>query len=67
MRRVRFRRNEISEVFMRVWLPDFIYKPFPLIVATIGLLGCFAGTAPSMGLGGSLILYSGGVLCMRQR
>jgi|GEM_PF-6000389 len=52
---------------MRVWLPDFIYKPFPLIVATIGLLGCCAGTASSVGLGGSLLLYSSGVLCMRLR
>ncbi len=51
---------------MRVWLPDCIYKPFPLIVATIGLLGCCAGTLPSMGLGGSLILYGSGVLCMRK-
>jgi hypothetical protein len=50
---------------MRVWLPDFLYKTFPLFAGIAGLLGCLAGTAAALGLGSILILYCGGVYCLR--
>jgi hypothetical protein len=50
---------------MRVWLPDHLYKAFPLLVGTIGLLGCFAGNDAGLALGGSLVLYSVGVGYLR--
>jgi hypothetical protein len=51
---------------MRVWLPDCVYRSFPLFVGTIGLTGCLAGSAASLALGGVLMLYSGGVYYMRR-
>ena len=50
---------------MRVWLPDYLYKSFPLLVGAIGALGCLAGTSASLALGGLLVVYSAGVYCMR--
>jgi len=50
---------------MRVWMPESIYRFFPFLVGAIGLAGCLTGTAVSLGLGGTLLLYSGGVFCMR--
>lgn len=50
---------------MRVWLPCCIYKSFPLVVGSIGLMGCLVGNAASLTLGGLLIAYSAGVCCMR--
>jgi hypothetical protein len=50
---------------MRVWLPDCIYRSFPLFVGTAGLAGCFAGSPASLALGGVLMLYSGGVFYLR--
>jgi hypothetical protein len=52
--------------FMRVWLPDSVYKAFPAVVGVAGLLGCAAGNPASLSLGGLLLLYSGGVYCMRR-
>jgi hypothetical protein len=52
--------------FMRVWLPDYVYRAFPAVVGVAGLLGCAAGNPASFSLGGLLILYSGGVYCMRR-
>lgn len=51
---------------MRVWLPDWIYRTFPLVVGTSGLAGCLAGSPESLALGGVLMLYSGGVFYMRR-
>lgn len=53
------------EVHMRLWLPNSVYKVFPLMVATIGILGCMLGSAAGLALGGVLLVYSGGVYCMR--
>lgn len=50
---------------MRVWLPDHLYKAFPLLVGTIGLLGCFSGDTAGLALGGLLMLYSAGVGYLR--
>jgi len=52
---------------MRVWLPDCVYRSFPLVVGTVGLAGCLAGSPASLALGGVLILYSGGVYCLRRK
>jgi len=52
--------------FMRVWLPDCVYKSFPLFVGSVGLAGCLAGNPASLALGGVLMLYSGGVYCLRR-
>ena len=54
-----------SEVPMRLWLPESVYKVFPLLVASIGALGCMLGSAAGYALGGVLLVYSGGVYCMR--
>jgi hypothetical protein len=51
---------------MRVWLPDYVYRAFPVVVGVAGLLGCVAGNPASLSLGGLLLLYSGGVYCMRK-
>ena len=51
---------------MRVWLPEKVYKSFPMVVGAVGFLGCIAGSTASISLGGMLILYSGGVYCMRR-
>jgi hypothetical protein len=51
---------------MRVWLPLFVYKTFPLVVGTVGLAGCLTGSAASVALGGVLVLYSGGVCYLRK-
>jgi hypothetical protein len=51
---------------MRVWLPHFVYKTFPLFVGTVGLAGCMTGSAASVALGGVLVLYSGGVCYLRK-
>lgn len=51
---------------MRVWLPDCIYKSFPLFVGSVGAAGCLAGSPASLALGGVLMLYSGGVYWMRK-
>lgn len=50
---------------MRVWLPNSVYKFFPLLVAAIGIMGCMLGNTAGLGLGGVLLVYSGGVYCMR--
>lgn len=50
---------------MQVWLPEIVYRTFPLFTAMVGLLGCMVGTAATLLLGSVLILYSGGVYCMR--
>ena len=50
---------------MRLWLPESVYKVFPLLVASIGALGCMLGSAAGYALGGVLLVYSGGVYCMR--
>lgn len=56
-----------GDVHMRVWLPDCVtYRSFPLVVGTVGLAGCLAGSPASLALGGVLILYSGGVYCLRR-
>ena len=52
---------------MRVWLPCCVYKTFPLLVASIGMLGCLIGSAAGFALGGALIVYSAGVCCMRMQ
>ena len=57
--------QEHCEVHMRLWLPNSVYKIFPLLVATIGILGCLLGSAAGLALGGVLLAYSGGVCCMR--
>ncbi len=54
------------EVRMRVWLLEKVYKSFPMVVGAVGFLGCIAGSTASISLGGMLILYSGGVYCMRR-
>jgi hypothetical protein len=51
---------------MKIWLPDFIYRFFPTAVAAIGVLGCLSGTNSAIGLGGVLLLYSGGILLLRK-
>jgi hypothetical protein len=51
---------------MRVWLPDYVYRTFPLLAGMAGLLGCLAGTAATLSLGSVLILYCSGVYCMRR-
>lgn len=51
---------------MRVWLPDYVYKSFPLFVGSAGLAGCLVGSPASFALGGVLVLYSGGVYYMRR-
>lgn len=51
---------------MRVWLPDRIYRSFPLFVGTVGVAGCLAGSPASLALGGVLMLYSGGVYWLRK-
>ena len=51
---------------MRVWLPDYIYKSFPLFVGSVGVAGCLAGSPESLALGGVLMLYSGCVYWMRK-
>lgn len=51
---------------MRVWVPDLVYRTFPLFAGFMGLFGCLAGTAATLSLGGVLILYSGSVYCMRR-
>ncbi|UTF48991.1 hypothetical protein NLA06_10420 [Desulfomicrobium sp. ZS1] len=51
---------------MRVWLPDCVYKSFPLFVGTVGLGGCLVGSSASLALGGVLMLYSGGVYYLRK-
>lgn len=51
---------------MRVCLPEKVYRTFPLVVGAVGFFGCMAGSAASVSLGGMLILYSGGVYCMRR-
>ena len=56
---------DIREVRMRVWVPDYLYKIFPLLAGMVGVLGCVVGTAATLSLGGVLILYSGSVYCMR--
>ena len=53
------------EVPMRLWLPESVYKAFPLLVASVGALGCMLGSAAGYALGGVLLVYSGGVYCMR--
>lgn len=55
-----------SEALMKIWLPDFIYRFFPTAVAAIGVLGCLSGTNSAIGLGGVLLLYSGGILLLRK-
>jgi hypothetical protein len=50
---------------MRVWLPYHVYKTFPLLVGSIGLMGCFAGNDAGLALGGLLVLYSVGVGYLR--
>ena len=52
---------------MRCWLPDYIYRPFPYVTAMIGLLGCLGCSAPCLILGGALVVYGCGVMCMRGR
>lgn len=52
---------------MRVWLPRCIYKVFPLFAGTAGLAGCLVGSQASLALGGVLMLYSGGVYCLRRK
>jgi len=52
---------------MKIWLPDRVYKSFPMVVSSIGVLGCFAGSAASLSLGGVLLLYGTGVMCLRMR
>ena len=61
-----FKPCKDREVFMRVWLPENVYRTFPLVVGAVGFFGCMAGSAASVSLGGMLILYSGGVYCMRR-
>lgn len=56
---------DIREVHMRVWVPDYLYKIFPLLAGMVGVFGCLVGTAATLSLGGVLILYSGSVYCMR--
>jgi len=51
---------------MRVWLPDCVYRTFPLFAGTVGLAGCFAGSSAGLALGGVLMLYSGGVCYLRR-
>lgn len=51
---------------MRVWVPDIVYRIFPLFAGMVGFLGCLAGTAATLSLGSLLIAYSGGVYCMRR-
>lgn len=51
---------------IHIWLPDCVYRSFPLVVGTVGLAGCLAGSPASLALGGVLILYSGGVYCLRR-
>lgn len=51
---------------MRCWLPECVYRPFPYVVASIGVIGSFGCTAPCMALGGMLLLYGCGVVCMRR-
>lgn len=51
---------------MRVLLPDCIYRSFPFLVGTVGLAGCMTGTPASQALGAVLMLYSGGVYCLRK-
>jgi hypothetical protein len=53
------------EKLMRVWVPDYMYKYFPMLAGLIGALGCLAGTPATLGLGGVLVLYSGSVYWMR--
>ena len=50
---------------MRVWVPDYMYKYFPMLAGLIGAFGCLAGTPATLGLGGVLVLYSGSVYWMR--
>jgi len=50
---------------MRLWLPNSVYKVFPLLVATVGILGCMLDSAAGLALGGVLLAYSCGVYCMR--
>ena len=56
-----------KEVRMKIWLPDRVYKSFPMVVSSIGVLGCFAGSAASLSLGGVLLLYGTGVMCLRMK
>ena len=51
---------------MRVGLPHCVYKSCPLFVGTVGLAGCMVGSPASLALGGVLMLYSGGVYCLRK-
>lgn len=61
-----FKPCKDKEVRMRVWLPEKVYKSFPMVVGAVGFLGCIAGSTASISLGGVLLLYSGGVYCMRR-
>lgn len=51
---------------MRCWLPEHFYRMFPLLSIFAGFMGCLAGTGSCLALGGVLILYGGGVICMRR-
>lgn len=51
---------------MKIWLPDCIYRFFPATVAAIGAMGCLTGSNSAMGLGGVLLLYSGGIFLLRK-
>jgi hypothetical protein len=51
---------------MKIWIPDRMYKMFPMCVGVIGCVGCSLGSPATVGLGGVLLLYSGGVFLMRK-